>query len=231
VALISARQRTSWDAITPPEAVAILPEFLTSLPRSALQQGLAEMIKISVTTDKMLFDKLEVKWTYLSTPGSNFSLVGNKLITRAVAAMLFELQKNPFEIEIFERAADFGHTIAHPLESSTEYTLHHGFAVSIDMAYSLALGVNIGWTDEAVARRIVDLICEVGLPIDHPNISLDFVQNACEHSRLHRGGDVNWVIPTGIEQYKFLKDASFVNETVLSAIRKWFRSNFNNTVY
>ena len=190
----------------PPDAVAVIPALLKTLSTDGIRQGLAEMIKIACTSDTELFRMIEkARGNLLESWIQNGNALAHEPIQRAISAMLSELSKNPFEAGSYERALDFGHTIAHPLEASTNYKLHHGFAVAIDLAFSSVLGWYLGWLAEKKALCIVDLLVSFGLPIWHENLDENLVSESFQISAKHRGGAINMVVPVDLGCYRFLK--------------------------
>jgi 3-dehydroquinate synthetase len=190
----------------PPEAVAVIPSLLKTLGVDTVRQGVAEMIKVACTSDTDLFHMIEeARGDRLESWFLNGDVLAHEPIERAIAAMLGELSKNPFETTSYERAVDLAHTIAHPLEASTHYELHHGFAVAIDLAFSSVLGWHLGWLKEETALRIVDLLVAVRLPVWHEHLDEDLVSKSFRAAAKHRGGNINIVVPTDIGRYRFLK--------------------------
>jgi 3-dehydroquinate synthase len=212
----------------PPDAVAIIPSLLGTVTEDGVKQGLAEMIKVACTSDALLFQIIEEhRESALRSFMGSGSGFANEAIRRAIAAMLEELAKNPFEIGNYERALDLGHTIAHPLESSTEYELHHGFAVAIDLAFSSVLGWLLGWLAQAAALRIVNLLLSVGLPIWHENLNEHLVSQSFRAGAKHRGGDINMVVPIEPGRYRFLKREDDCPRELISDAISWLQATQN----
>ncbi|WFU25474.1 2-epi-5-epi-valiolone synthase [Bradyrhizobium sp. CB1717] len=191
----------------PPDAVAIIPSILKTLSADGVRQGLAEMIKVACTSDTTLFKNLET-----ARPGEIEAQIKsghaqtNDMIRRAICAMIAELSKNPFERKGYERAVDFGHTLAHPLEASTGYTLHHGMAVAVDLAFSALLSRGLGWLDARSCERIIGTLRSCRLPLWHENVTEQLIHDAFMTNAKHRGGEINMTLPTGIGTYAFLKN-------------------------
>jgi 3-dehydroquinate synthetase len=208
----------------PPEAVAIVPSFLATVGSNGIRQGLAEMIKVACTSDVILFEQLE-----RARPGEIESWVSSgdrrarELIVRSISAILCELERNPFERSGYERALDFGHTLAHPLEASTNYKLHHGFAVAIDLAFSALLAQGLGWLDAGSCRRIIGALTSSALPLWHEHLSLDFIRDAFRASAKHRGGEINMTLPTSIGTYAFLKREQQCSPGLIESILRSLR--------
>jgi 3-dehydroquinate synthase len=183
------------------------------------------MIKIACTSDTELFQMIETaraetfrSWIQNGSPPAR------AFIRRAIAATLKELSKNPFEIGTYERALDMGHTIAHPLEVSTRYELHHGFAVAIDLAFSCALSWSLGWLDQKTVTRIVNLLVSVGLPVWHEHLDDALVYKAFRLGAEHRGGDIEMVLPIDLGRYRFLRTSDECPQHAVHYALDWLRA-------
>jgi 3-dehydroquinate synthase len=111
--------------ITQPKGVFIIPEFLATLPERHIDNGLAEIYKIALISDKAFWNKLAVG----KTKGIE------ELITRSVQLKNNIVKKDPGEKNI-RKALNFGHTIGHAMESACfgrKEDLLHGEAIIIGM--------------------------------------------------------------------------------------------------
>lgn len=190
----------------PPEGVIVAPRLLRSLPQEAMRQGMAEIVKMAVIRDRALFELLRQEGRGLiasrfAAPAGTASAV----LVRAIDLMLSELASNPFEDRSHARAVDFGHTVSPALEAKTGYTLHHGYAVAIDIAFSTVLAQLLGLIPAAEADAILDLLLGLGLPITHAALDRELVRQAFAGTMRHRGGALNLVVPTRIGAYAFLQ--------------------------
>ena len=109
-----------------PEYVFISIDLLKTLPNIELINGMAEVIKIAITSDKKLFDYLL---------NHNLKTVDFELIIKkAVQLKETIVEKDIKEKEITNltdsrELLNFGHSIGHAIEKT--YGLKHGFAVAI----------------------------------------------------------------------------------------------------
>ncbi len=208
----------------PPEAVIVVPSLLNSLSSNNIRHGIAEMIKVSCTSDPLLFELLERKLlAMLETKFQPSEEAAQEAVRRSIAGTLRELERNPFEKYIFERALDFGHTLAHPLEAQTGYMLHHGLAVAIDMAFSCVLAWRLARTSVDVAMRIVGLLLTAGLPIYHHALTEELVLSSLAAAAEHRGGTINLVMPTNLGSFSFLKKADDIPAGLICEVIEWLR--------
>ena len=107
-----------------PKAVLIDPDVLKTLPDRQISNGLAEALKMSLTSDEKLFDLFE-----------NGDVYGNldTVITRSI-----EIKKSVVEQDEKERGLrkilNFGHTVGHAIESEEDlHGLYHGECVALGM--------------------------------------------------------------------------------------------------
>ena len=108
-----------------PKKVLIDPDLLKTLPQRQISNGLAEAIKMSLTSDKDLFDIFE----------SSSDIEGSidEIIIRSL-----NIKKNVVEQDEKEtglrKILNFGHTIGHGIESSEGMSeLYHGECVALGM--------------------------------------------------------------------------------------------------
>ena len=128
-----------------PKRVLIDPETLLTLDIRQIRAGLVEALKMATTSDAGLFQMFESD-EYL-----------NDIETVILRSLL--IKKGIVERDVNEKGErkllNFGHTVGHAIESSTE--LIHGEAVAIGMLYMC---------DEAVKERLFSILYEMGLPLD-----------------------------------------------------------------
>ncbi len=109
--------------IYPPQAVIVDPEFLASLPPSAVAAGLSEAVKIAFCRGSEAFE------SYLDRY-SRFDAEPAALIEHV-------LQCKRWFVEVDEhdrrerRLLNFGHTFGHAIESAVDNRISHGLAVAV----------------------------------------------------------------------------------------------------
>ncbi len=128
-----------------PKKVLIDPELLKTLPERQISNGLAEAVKMALTSDKELFEIFENK---------NIKDNIDEIIIRSL-----NIKKNVVEQDEKEsgirKILNFGHTIGHGIESSVNMEeLYHGECV--------ALGL-IPMCDEKVRLRVVNVLKKCNL--------------------------------------------------------------------
>ena len=133
-----------------PSKVIIDPLVLDTLDDRLFNEGLAEVIKMSITFDKELFELIE--------SSSDIHKDIEEIIIKSLL-----IKKDVVEIDEKEkglrRVLNFGHTIGHAVEALGNGKYYHGEAVAIGM-------VNL--TDEAIRPRLIKVLKKYNLPTINP---------------------------------------------------------------
>ena len=147
-----------------PKGVYIDSGFLLDLPGSELLNGLAEVIKYGVIYDRDFFNFLEVNRKSILDLDLLFL---EELIARSCKIKAAIVEADETESD-FRRILNFGHTIGHAVEATSDYKLAHGSAVAMGMVAAAELGVLKGILDPREKERIRKLIDDFGLPVTIP---------------------------------------------------------------
>ncbi len=125
-----------------PKKVLIDPELLRTLPQRQLSNGLAEAVKMALTSDAAMFRLIETE------------NVAENLDTIIVRSL--QIKKNVVEADVHEaglrRVLNFGHTIGHGIEASS--TLYHGECVALGM---------LPLCGDAIRPRVIAVLAKCGL--------------------------------------------------------------------
>ena len=127
-----------------PEKVLIDPELLGTLPQRQISNGLAEAIKMALTSDRELFEIFESRDIASSI---------DEIIIRSLNIKKNIVEQDEKEAGI-RKILNFGHTIGHGIESTNTEGLYHGECV--------ALGL-IPMCDESVRPRVISVLKKCGL--------------------------------------------------------------------
>jgi len=118
--------KNSVGTFAQPKAVFIHPIFLNTLPQRQLKNGLAEIYKIALVSDKKFWDQLK---------NVRENTLIEKTLTRSLQLKNDIVLKDPFD-RASRKVLNFGHTIGHAIESlyvDSAEALLHGEAVVIGM--------------------------------------------------------------------------------------------------
>ncbi len=153
-----------------PKTVIIDTQFLATLPKKELKQGLAEAIKYGLIIDKDFFHFLKEnhKKIWELDPAS----ISNLIYTCAkIKAKIVE--KDEKETKGLRTILNFGHTLGHALESSLKYNkISHGEAVAIGMIFAAKLSYFLKKCDKKVVDDVIEIIKLFKIPT---NIKYDYI--------------------------------------------------------
>lgn len=188
------------------------PLFLDTLPIRQIRCGLAEVIKMGLVCDNMLFD-----WINLSLKDRaecTLRQIDYGIHVRAMVRMAEELQPNLLEAEL-ERVVDFGHTFSMRFEIESNHRILHGEAVAIDMALSCCISEQLGYMTQSNCDKAISQIQRTGLVVwDDEVCHLDNLEASLEEVRLHRKA-INLVLPQMIGSSIFVKHRNELSNDVL----------------
>ena len=164
-----------------PKAVVIDPSVLSTLSRSRMSEGMAEVIKYGCIRDELLFESIE---------RGTFDL--EWILERCIRIKTTVVQNDEFDTG--ERMLlNFGHTIGHAVERVTGFAgLSHGEAVAIGMVYACVMGESAGITPEGTTARIRAVLSRWKLP-QSTDLALEEIYSAMLSDKKKLSGKVYFV--------------------------------------
>lgn len=168
-----------------PKKVVIDPLTLNTLSKRQFSNGMAEVIKIAAVLDKDFFEYLE------NTDCIDIEYIISKAIT---------LKKNVVVEDEKEaglrKVLNFGHTIGHGIELSTD--LYHGESIALGMLYM---------SSDRAKKRILNVMEKFNLPTSH-NFDKEKAVSSIRNDKKGNNGKVTAVICPEIGKFEF-KEVSF----------------------
>ena len=151
-----------------PKKVLIDPDLLKTLPPRQIANGMAEAIKMSLTSDKELFELLETQ-----DIESNLE----EIILRSLNIKKAVVEQDEKEAGL-RKILNFGHTVGHGIESTSE--LYHGEAVALGM---------LPMCSETLRPRVVEVLKKSNL---YRKLQYDWdrITQAAFHDKKADGGSV-----------------------------------------
>lgn len=133
-----------------PTRVMIVPEFVATLPRQAFLSGMGEIIKLHLIGGRASVAALQRDRALL--------LRRDMGAVRAAVLRSLEIKKGYIEVDEFDKGVrnllNYGHCVGHAIESSTQYQVPHGQAVTLGMILANRIAVSRGSLEEASARKL-----------------------------------------------------------------------------
>jgi len=186
-----------------PTMVVTDTEFLQTLERAEIANGLAEAIKTFAIESSDAFAFLEE--TVADCLDGRLERL--TAVVRLCAEIKMHLLDNdPYEVDL-RRVLNFGHTLGHPIETSFAYEgIRHGEAVAIGMASAARIGHRRGLTTDKTLERLVGLLTAAELPTSIDRSAVDEVIERVEIISAIRGGSLRFVIPTHLGERMMIVD-------------------------
>lgn len=181
-----------------PKLVLIDPKVLSTLPVREFRAGMAEVIKYGVIWDAELFLQMEQASSLDQLDHLDDGLL-QEILIRSCQAKATVVSKDEKESGL-RAILNYGHTIAHAVESLTGYRLvNHGEAVAIGMVAAGQLAAYLELWDKAAAQRQDALIRKAALPTKLPaGVNIEAIIEALQSDKKVQAGKVRFVLPTQI---------------------------------
>ena len=162
-----------------PSIVIADPKTLETLSKTELLNGLAEIIKAGFIGDTSIFDA-----------------ISEGLATAAAKAI--QVKKNIVEEDEFEggkrKLLNFGHTIGHAIESCSNYTVPHGFAVMTGMYLTALAADERGWSSEPMAGFVKSIIDAFAYPV-YTDCTAAELAAAAKDDKKHEADNITIIYP------------------------------------
>ena len=173
-----------------PQAVIIDTKFLKTLPRREYLCGLAEVIKYGLLGNALFFRYIEKNHSLILKKNSQ---VLKKLIATSCAMKAHIVGHDEKESGL-RSLLNLGHTLAHSIETLTNYSrIHHGEAVAMGLGYSALFSLKKGWLTKEEHKRILGLLKKLNLPTQWPKLNRKKYQHVLSLDKKAVGKKINYV--------------------------------------
>ncbi len=185
-----------------PKGVIIDPDLLNTLPTRQLTNGLAEAIKMSLTSDEELFD--------IISSGNIYENI-EKIIIRSIKIKKAVVESDEHEGGL-RRILNFGHTLGHGVEAAEEMNgIYHGECVAIGM---------IPCSSGEVKERLIPMLERAGLPT-HYDGDIEKALSFVKQDKKCEGEQISVIFVDKIGSYRIEKmDIDAFSALVLEEYRK-----------
>ena len=168
-----------------PKAVIIDANVLATLPKRQITNGLAEAVKMALTSDAELFELFE--------RGDAIENI-DTIIERSLRIKKAVVEEDEKE-QGLRRILNFGHTLGHGIEGNSLDTLYHGECVALGMIPMCAPNVR---------ERLVSVLQKLGLPTKMKG-NLETILNLTSHDKKCEGEAVNVVFVDAVGSFRIAK--------------------------
>jgi 3-dehydroquinate synthase len=213
-----------------PSAVLIDIETLATLPSRERVAGWCECVKQGAVSSRKLFSQTT---GYLQVSGTNAlssspqleQLIAAHCSFKAAIVAQDEREDTTRTDHRSRRILNFGHTVAHALESTTNYQrFRHGEAVGHGMLVAGAISKNLGLLDESELELLTQAVRLCGpLP---PVKDLDelAIIDAIAHDKKRSAGQVQWVLLERIGRPRIVNGKEISGTLLRKSLRQIFQT-------
>lgn len=191
-----------------PKLTAIDKKFIGTQTSKEISNGLAEILKVAIILDNILFSLIEDNVEKLLSNKFQLDAIGDQIINRAISCMLPQLESNLWETNL-KRCVDFGHTFSPVIEMKNVANLLHGEAVIMDCLLSSCISNNRGLLCDKDLQRIFDVTKKSGLPTKHLDFeNIDLLLTGLSDVMKHRNNNQYITLPNGIGNHVIVNNVS-----------------------
>lgn len=169
-----------------PKKVLIDVELLKTLPPRQVSNGLAEAVKMSLTSDSELFDIFE---------NGNIEESLQTIIEKSLKIKKYVVEQDEKEMGL-RKILNFGHTIGHGIESFENLSgLYHGECVALGM---------LPMCSDKVRDRLIPVLKKLNLPTTC-SLDMEKVFEAMTHDKKTSGTDITVTTVEKVGEYTLTK--------------------------
>lgn len=192
VAVNTKYAKNSIGAFHQPKKVIVDLDFLKTLPKEEMVNGLAELIKHALIKDRNFFHFLEKNIDRILDCDSGIlkKAIKRSCEIKSSIVMQDEKEKN------IRKILNYGHTIGHAVESALNYRISHGNAIAIGMSHAAKLSAKLGFLDEGSVIRQNNLLECAGLPhkLSHHKLKPKKILGHVQYDKKMANGRLNFVL-------------------------------------
>jgi 3-dehydroquinate synthase len=199
-----------------PRAVVADVDLLATLPRVHVAAGLAEAVKHGVMRDVDHLADVEDARALLAKDLDRLETV----VRRSVAIKAEVVAADEREAGL-RAVLNFGHTVAHAVESCSGYAMLHGEAVAIGMAVEAAIAESVDVAIPGTRQRVVAALERCSLPTRIPaELDGDALRDAMLGDKKVRAGAVRLALPRACGEAARDPDGAWTHAVPLAVLRQ-----------
>jgi 3-dehydroquinate synthase len=180
-----------------PRAVLCDVNALDTLPEHDLRAGMAEVVKVGLTSDPTIIADI------LADPDAAVDPHGDllpDLIRRAVQVkadvVASDFLEDPSSTQVGREVLNYGHTFGHAIEKVERYKWRHGAAVSVGLVFVAELAHVAGRLSAAKVAEHRAALQALGLPTSYSGGDWSALLDAMAIDKKSRGNALRFVIMT-----------------------------------
>lgn len=171
---------------------------LTTLPENDLRAGMAEVLKVGLTSDPSIVRDVSADPAAAIDPTGVLlpDLIRRAVQVKADVVSLDFLETGSTSGHVGREILNYGHTFGHAVEKVEQYRWRHGAAVSVGLVYVAELARLAGRLGDAGVERHRGVLEALGLPTSYPAGRWPALFDAMLIDKKTRGSTLRFVIMT-----------------------------------
>lgn len=214
--------RNTFALSHPPTASFYDPSFLAHLHEDDLRHGLAEIVKMSIHNDAVLFSYVEAHvGEMFAGPGE--AAVWVTAVEAAARAAVKERGKTPYGNDAHLSTVKFGDVAVQAIEKVKGITHDDANCVAIGVALTSALSLLKGYLCSTDLGRVLNLLSKAGLPIYDETLEVKSLWKHLMTTVREQSGAPAFILPVALGKGGSLNVADISPEDIgaaLSVLRK-----------
>jgi 3-dehydroquinate synthase len=202
-----------------PKGVFIDLTFLDTLPKPELHSGIGELIKYTFLGEPNFFIYVLNNLTKIEQ--LDYRVLEN-IIFKAASLKASIVSKDEKEEGGLRKILNFGHTFAHAFESTLNYRIKHGEAVTAGIIAALHLSNKIGLLPENRLITYLKLPGRLKLPANITRLEYSDIIDAMKDDKKNTAGKINFVLISEIGS--LLIDVSVKKDDIIYSLDKLMES-------
>lgn len=206
----------------PPRSIYIDFAFLATLNEREIRSGLGEMMHYFLVNGEADLAWVEPRVVAaLTDPATVREMTHRSLTIKKAMVERDEFDEGPRNV------FNYGHSFGHALESTTDYAVPHGIAVSYGMDLANCLSVRLGLIPQETRNRARRALRPIWGNISLRNVNVGAFLGALSRDKKNEGKDVKVILTKGFGQ--MFKTTLKLDADTTGFIGKYFRMELYNT--
>jgi len=205
----------------PPNEIYIYPDFLKTLEKKEIQSGIGEIIKVHTIDGIKSFNDIAENFETLFKDTSELL----KYIQSALIIKKRYIEEDEFDLGV-RNIFNYGHSFGHAIESSTDYKIPHGIAVTIGMDMANYISMKRDFISIQNYQRMQVVLRKNYLDYLNILIPLEAMLDALRKDKKNTSSRLVLILPFGekieIKKVEVLADDNFISqcESFFAGIKK-----------
>jgi 3-dehydroquinate synthase len=202
-----------------PSFVWINPLYLSTLDQRQLKAGFAEIAKYAFTFDREFYSYLLNLFENGYIEEKDFEYI----IRKSCSFKARIVEKDELETEGLREVLNFGHTLAHAVETYTGYKKYlHGEAVAVGMLFAARLSSALKFCPKETYEKVRELLSRARLIFKLGKMNADKLMKLMKKDKKSVSSKLRFVLLKGVGKFQtgvFVED-SLVKKQLISFLRE-----------